>query len=155
MRLSFHYKLVPVLVFLAALAGLVSGGEPAWAASGSAAKAPPAPRAGCDRIGKRALTAILRDDIVSANDLAHLYERFACDVKHLRRALDCAAEQQPLAQPQSSPQTQQTPQQLQQQLQQQQQQVNQAAAVISTCWSESGQNSPAKGKTKAAAPAKK
>jgi hypothetical protein len=155
MRLSVKFTLVPILVLMGALGALVSGGESAWAGNGSAAKAPPAPRAGCDRIGKRALTAILRDDIVSANDLTHLYERFACDVKLLRRALDCAAEQQPLAQPQSSAQTQQTPQQLQQQLQQQQQQVNQAVAVISTCWSEAGQNIPANAKIKAAAPAKK
>ena len=125
MRPSFARRSGIVTVALMMLAALVCGTERlALASDGPTAKAT-AGRAGCDRIGQRVLTAILRDDIVNANDLTHLYERFACDVKQLRRAFDCVAASQP-----------------------QPQQAAQATVLIDGCWAEVA-TSIANGKTKA------
>lgn len=44
---------------------------------------------GCSWIGRQALMAIVREDIVAASDLIALYERFECAKPHLRLAFDC------------------------------------------------------------------
>ena len=45
---------------------------------------------GCRWVGQKSLTSILREDIVAANELIALYERFDCPKPHLRLAFDCA-----------------------------------------------------------------
>lgn len=120
-------RITPFLVFLAVLAvSAIGAAGPVLASEGPAAKAGNG-RAGCDRIGRRVLTAVFRDDIVAASDLTHLYERFACDVKHLRRALDCVAATEPLPQ-----------------------QAAQVAVLIDGCWAEAAAKTPvgAKSQTK-------
>jgi hypothetical protein len=48
---------------------------------------------GCTWIAQKTLFAILREDIVSANDLMVLFDRFECPKLRLRQAFDCAATQ--------------------------------------------------------------
>ena len=46
--------------------------------------------AGCSWIGHKVLMSILREDIVAANEMTTLYERFDCPKVHLRQSFDCA-----------------------------------------------------------------
>ncbi len=50
---------------------------------------------GCTWISQKTLFAILREDIVSANDLMVLFDRFECPKLRLRQAFDCAVAQSP------------------------------------------------------------
>jgi hypothetical protein len=46
--------------------------------------------AGCTWIGNKILMSIIREDIVAANEMTTLYERFDCPKVHLRQSFDCA-----------------------------------------------------------------
>lgn len=44
---------------------------------------------GCSWVGQKSLMSILREDIVAANEMIALYERFDCPKQHLRLTFDC------------------------------------------------------------------
>lgn len=50
---------------------------------------PPEPGTGCGWIGRHAVLAIVREDVVASNDYMTLYERFGCEKGQVRNALDC------------------------------------------------------------------
>lgn len=50
---------------------------------------PPEPGTGCGWIGRHAVLAIVREDVVASNDYMTLFERFGCERAQVRSALDC------------------------------------------------------------------
>ena len=85
---------------------------------------------GCTWVSQKALFAILREDIVSANDLMVLFDRFECPKLRLRQAFDCAVAQSSL------------------------QNADALNAMINTCWEDPATPAP-KSTSPASTPSKK
>jgi len=89
----------PSVIFTAIIVLAALLGGPVTAQAETAATAPvlrkkPVPEpsqhdAGCTWIGHKVLMSMLREDIVAANEMTTLYERFGCPKVHLRQAFDC------------------------------------------------------------------